>query len=79
MIVRQLKGSSLAWARRIWRRKPFVTFGGSPAGSYGLLIGPSWTGDDPWGSGGTVRYHVDHNQISGATNPVVYGPRAVAG
>jgi hypothetical protein len=56
-----------------------VSFAGSPAMSYGLEIGPAWSGDDPDGSAGTVTYHVDHNQISGATFPVVYGPRAVAG
>ena len=54
-----------------------VSFAGTPAGSYGIWIGDSWTGSG--GSGGTVTYHVDHSQITGATYPTAYGPRAAAG
>ena len=55
-----------------------ISFAGSPSGSYGIWIGDAWSGNDPWGSAGTVRYHVGGSQISGAANPTVYGPRAVA-
>jgi hypothetical protein len=53
-----------------------ITFAGSPSGSYGIWIGDAWGNDDPYGSSGTVVANVQHSQISGATYPVVYGPRA---
>lgn len=56
-----------------------ISYSGSPSGSYGIWVGDSWSGNDPWGSAGTVTYHVRTSVISGAANPTVYGPRAQAG
>ena len=56
-----------------------VSYSGTPSGSYGIWLGDSWSGNDPWGSGGTVDYTARHLTISGATNSFVNGPRADVG